>query len=291
MLTELPLPTVADIVALLRLQRLDQRCHIGRSPRNGTARVYGGQLLGQSIMAMGAAAPRSLVLHSLQAYFLRSGDITQDLHYEVDVMKESRSFSLLRVMARQNGVAVFTAMASFHAPEGEHQRLATQPPAPAPEDLESETDFLTRVGWQHASSVTFSACFFTQIVERRSATWRHPREGGAAPPHSAFWCRLREPVDEDPLLHQALLAYLSDLDLMYTAMRPRGIAPRDPDAMASSLDHVMWFHHPVRADKWFYYDIDSPYAAHNRGLGRGAVYQNGQLVATAMQEGLLRTAK
>ncbi len=284
-----PTPTLNALIDLLNLETLDTCHHVGRSTLTGTARVYGGQLLAQSLMAMTRSANVQQTMHSMQALFLRAGDIAKDILYTVTPLKDGRSFSARQVTATQDDAAIFTATASFHdAREGQHERFERQPDTPSHEQCESETDFYDRVGWEQASSDSFCAPFFTTLFERRSTQWRHPKEPGATAPNTGFWCRVREPVGDQPALHQALLAYFCDLDLMFTSMRPRGRGSRDSRMHGASLDHVMWMHRPLRVDDWFYYDLGSPFASSNRGLGRGAVYQDGLVACTVMQEGLLR---
>lgn len=284
-----PAPRLSDLLGLLTLEALDGRRFVGRTPVTGTAAVYGGQVLGQALMAMGRSIETPQVLHSMQAYFLRAGDIGKDILYTVAPLKDGRSFSARQLTASQDGIAIFTAAASFHAREGEDERHAPQPAVPPPAQCEAESDYYDRIGWEQASSETYCAPFFTSLLERRCEAWLHPKASGASAPHAGFWCRVRGPVGDDALLHQALLAYFCDLDLMFASMRPRGHGARDPRTHAASLDHVMWLHRPLRVDDWFYYGIDSPFAANNRGLGRGAFYQDGRVAATMMQEGLLRT--
>ncbi|WP_201764714.1 acyl-CoA thioesterase [Vreelandella titanicae] len=280
--------TVDDLVELLRLERLDTYLFRGASPAGGTPRVYGGQLLAQSVMAMGRSAIGQRWLHSLQGYFLRPGDITRDMLFRIEPIREGRGFSTLALSVLQNDKPIFTASASFQAQEGSDEWRASMPRVAEPEALESEEQFLARVGSLDRSNGAVNPAFFHALIERRSADWRHPVMPGRRAPKAGFWCRIRQPLGDDPLVHQALLAYVSDLDLMATAMRPRGIGGLHPAAQAASLDHVMWFHAPVRADRWFYYDIEGACSVGNRGLGRGEIYQDGQLVSTTMQEGLLR---
>ncbi|HSV83140.1 MAG TPA: acyl-CoA thioesterase domain-containing protein [Ramlibacter sp.] len=275
------------LLATLQLEQRDPLTWIGRTPASGTLAIYGGQLLAQALVAMARTVPEGLAIHSLHAHFLRAGDIAQDVVYSVTPALDSRRFAARHVVAQQGGPAIFMASASFHAPEGTHQRFAPQPPVPAPAALESETGFLRRIAWDERQG-RVRASFFTALWERRSASWRHPLARGGDAPRAGIWWRLRAPPPEDPVLQQALVAYACDLDLMFTAMRPRGFGAAEPGAQAVSLNHAMWFHRPLRPHAWFYYDLDSPFAAHNRGLGRGAIYQDGLLAATVLQEGLFR---
>jgi acyl-CoA thioesterase-2 len=279
---------LTDLIALLRLRRDGSLRFRGDSPTRGTTRVYGGQMLAQSIMAMGQTVPANHVLHSMHGYFLQPGDIHEEIVFDVEAIRDGRNFSTRLVTASQRGRAIFTGMSSFQIAEGDgHRRLRAIPEVSAPEALEGEDDFIQRQRL-YPQSRTLFAPFFISLIERRSAAWRPLRDPGVRSARNGLWCRLRGTVECEPLMHHALVAYISDLDLMGTAMRPRGIGMLDPRAAPSSLDHAMWFHAPVRADEWFYYDLDGPCAVNNRGLGMGAVYQGGERVISAAQEGLLR---
>lgn len=279
--------TVTDLLRLLRLERQDQWQFSGYSPTGGAQRVYGGQILGQSIMAMGQTVPEAHRLHSMQGYFLQPGDVHEPIDFKVQPIREGRNFSTRLLLACQGERTIFSGAASFHRIEGEYRRLAPIPGvAPASEmisEAEYYTDELPLITGSNSHTPLLMSLF-----ERRSEHWRSWINPGPREPVNGIWCRLREPCGDDPLLCQALLAYICDLDLMNTAMRPRGVGALDPSAHAASLDHAMWFHAPVQPDRWFYYDLSGPSAVNNRGLGCGSLFQDGLLVATAMQEGLLR---
>ncbi|WP_421793737.1 acyl-CoA thioesterase [Hydrocarboniphaga effusa] len=279
--------TVADLVALLRLERVSEWRFHGRSPSGGTAHIFGGQIVAQAIMAMGQTVAAERALHSAQGYFLRAGERDRPLVFEVESLREGRGFSTRSVRVIQGDKLLYFGSASFQAAEGDDERLEPMAAVLEPEAFEAEADYLAECSQPTDAKPRFSP-FFIDLFERRSAQWRAPVNPGVLAPRNSLWIRLRERIDDDALLHQALVAYISDMDLMTTAMRPRGIGQLDPSALAVSLDHVMWFHAPVRADEWFYYDIEGPCAIRNRGLGAGAIYQNGGRRITAMQEGLLR---
>lgn len=279
--------TVSDLLRLLRLERQDQWLFNGYSPTCGAQRVYGGQMLGQSIMAMGQTVPEAHRLHSMQGYFLQPGDVHKPINFKVQPIREGRNFSTRLLLAYQDDRPIFSCAASFQRPEGEHRRLAPMPNVTPASGMMSEAEYyadeLPLVAGCHSHTPLLMSLF-----ERRSEHWRSWAKPGPREPVNGIWCRLREPCGDGPLLCQALLAYICDLDLMNTAMRPRGVGAIDPSAHAASLDHAMWFHAAVQPDRWFYYDLTGPSAVNNRGLGSGSLYQDGVLVATAMQEGLLR---
>ena len=282
--------TVSELLSLLRVR--EERSHVfaGWSPLDGVRRIYGGQLLAQSIMAMGQTVREPHRLHSMQGYFVHPGDVAKKIRFDVHPVREGRNFSTRHVFVTQDGQAVFIGAASFQTPEGDHERLPPMPVVPPPEQMQAEADFFAREAHlleRRRSHVSL----IMQLFERRSEMWRPWLDPGVRPPVNGLWCRLREPCGDDPLLCHAVLAYASDLDLMTTAMRPRGYGQMDRRARSASLDHAMWFHAPVRPDRWFYYDMTGACAMNNRGLGAGALYQDGRLVGTAMQEGLMRVGE
>jgi acyl-CoA thioesterase-2 len=279
--------TVTNLLRLLRVQREDENLFRGWSPAGGAKRIYGGQMLAQSIMAMGQTVRDSHLLHSMQGYFLQPGDVTKEISFEVRRVREGRNFSTRLLLAFQDGTPIFSGAASFQAPEGEHERFASMPPVASPEDMESEEAFYGSERYLLENCRSHIPLIMS-LFERRSELWRSWLNPGARPPVNGIWCRLRAPCGDDPLLCQALMAYISDLDLMNTAMRPRGYGSLDKNTRAASLDHAMWFHAPAQPDRWFYYDLNGPCATNNRGLGYGALYQDGRLISTAVQEGLLR---
>ncbi|WP_110948835.1 acyl-CoA thioesterase [Pseudomonas bohemica] len=282
--------TVSDLLCLLRLERQDQWLFNGSSLTSGAQRVYGGQMLGQSIMAMGQTVPEAHHLHSMQGYFLQPGDVQKTISFNVQPIRDGRNFSTRLLLACQEGRPIFSGAASFQHAEGVHRRLSPMPSVTPPLGMISEAEYyadeLPLLAGCHSHTPLLMSLF-----ERRSEHWRSWVRPGPRDPVNGIWCRLREPCGDDPLLCQALLAYVCDMDLMNTAMRPRGVGALDPSAHAASLDHAMWFHAAVQPDRWFYYDLAGPGAVNNRGLGSGSLYQDGVLVATAMQEGLLRESQ
>ena len=279
--------TVAGLLDLLWLRRETPTRFTGWSPPDGARRIYGGQMLAQSIMAMGQTVREPHRLHSMQGYFLQPGDVTKPITFDVRIIREGRNFSTRLVLALQDDTPIFSGAASFQSPEGEYRHFQAMPEVPPPERMQSEEAFYADQ-LHLLENCRSHVPLIMRLFERRSDQWRRWLEPGPLPPVNGIWCRLREPCGDDPLLAHALLAYVCDLDLMSTAMRPRGRGSLDRTMQAASLDHAMWFHAPIHPERWFYYDLEGPCATNNRGLGRGALYQDGYLVGTAMQEGLLR---
>ncbi|NUY01498.1 acyl-CoA thioesterase [Paraburkholderia youngii] len=279
--------TVSDLLSVLRVREESRHIFAGDSLFDGVRRIYGGQMLAQSIMAMGRTVREAHGLHSMQGYFVHPGDVSKRIRFDVQLVRDGRSFSTRRVTVTQNEHVVFIGAASFQAAEGDHERLARMPDVPSPEHMPAEAEFYARESHLLERRRSHVSTIMT-LFERRSELWRPWLDPGVMAPANGLWCRLREPCGDDPLLCHAVLAYACDLDLMTTAMRPRGHGTMDRRARSASLDHAMWFHAPVRPDAWFYYDMSGPCATNNRGLGAGALYQDGRRIGTAMQEGLMR---
>ncbi len=281
---------VKDLLRILLLERQDRWTFNGESPSEGARRVYGGQMLAQCIMAMGQTVHQGHHLHSMHGYFLQPGDVREPILFRVQPLREGRNFSTRQVTASQGDRQLFSGAASFQRQEGDHRRLAAMPAVRPASELPSEAEYYA--GEQHLLTTGLShKPLLMSLFERRSEHWRSWEAPGPRAPVNGIWCRLREPCGEDPLLCNAVLAYLCDMDLMNTALRPRGVGMLSPSAQAASLDHAMWFHAPIQPDRWFYYDLSGPGAVNNRGLGSGALYQDAVLVATTMQEGLLRVSQ
>jgi acyl-CoA thioesterase-2 len=259
------------LVEQLRLEQLEKNLFRGTSSDIGAPAVFGGQVLGQALMAA-ARTVDAHAAHSLHGYFLRPGDKTAPIVYDVDRIRDGGSFTTRRVVAIQHGEAIFHMSASFHRREAgvEHQR--PMPAVPAPDTLHEQT---------HQP--------LSLPIDFRFADGRPPLGGGAWAPQGQTWLRTIDRLPDDPLLHQAMLAYASDYSLLGVAMQPHGLDFRKPGVQSVSLDHAMWFHRDFRIDEWLLYDTDSPIAAGARGFCRGSLYrEDGRLVASVAQEGLVR---
>jgi acyl-CoA thioesterase-2 len=190
----------------------------------------------------------------------------------------------------QAGKLLFRAIASFHRPEEGETLLRAGPPPPAIDAMIGESDFLADMPGDNELNTSIQREFFTRLIERRSNDWIHPATPGIFPDRAGFWCRFRGPLpDASPLMHQALLGYLSDLDILHTAMRPRGIGTRHPQTVSATLGHAMWFHAPLAADDWFYCDLNGRGIYDNLALGIGGVCRpDGVIAISVAQEGILR---
>lgn len=280
-------PHLADLLSVLQLEQLEDRLFRGQSRDIGSAQVFGGQVLGQALRAA-YATTEGRIVHSLHAYFLRRGDFTAPIIYEVDLSRDGHSFSSRRVIAIQHGEQIFHMAASFQVPEPGLDHQLPMPDCPAPETLPRLDDVPLELREQLPQAVRRlireDMPFEFRLVQ--PIDYAHPvREA----PRQDVWLRAVDVLPDDALLHQCLLAYVSDYHLIGTAMRPHGICMATPGIVVASIDHAMWFHRPVRVDDWLLYSMDSPSASGARGFARASLFnRQGVLVASTAQEGLLR---
>jgi acyl-CoA thioesterase-2 len=281
---------VQDLVAILDLDPIDVNLFRGRSPQQGWQRVFGGQVIGQALVAacrtVDDLAERPP--HSLHAYFLLGGDPKVPIIYEVDRIRDGKSFTTRRVVAIQHGHAIFSMSVSFHVHEPGLTHQAKMPEVPAPEQLPSDSDLRDRVLSMMPESVR-------RYYERERPIELRPVEFdrylGKKYPDGRFnvWIRTTAPLPEVAAIHHCALAYASDFMLLDAALIPHGRTVFEKSIMAASLDHALWFHRPFRADEWLLYAQDSPSMSGARGFSRGLIFtRDGLLVASVAQEGLLR---
>lgn len=262
---------------------------IGESQRMPHHRVFGGQVLAQSVVAAGRTVadldggPRPI--HSLHGYFVRPGDDAEPIHYAVERMRDGRSFSTRRVHAIQHGKTILSLIASFQQPAGGLDHLEPMPKVPGPDGLMSAGDALADSDQPTSQQAVRPRPIELRHVEGNLFTGPGPERVN----HQSVWMRAVGKLPDDPLIHAAVLAYASDYSLLESVLRRHGIGWRDPRLRVASLDHALWFHRPVRVDEWLLYSQESPSAQGGRGLGIGRIYaQDSTLVATVAQEGMLR---
>jgi acyl-CoA thioesterase-2 len=277
-----------ELLDLLDLEALEVDLYRGHSPPEQRLRVFGGQVAAQALIAAGrtvaGGAGAERPVHSLHAYFLQRGDPTIPILYEVDRIRDGKSFTTRRVAAVQRGEAIFHLSASFHVPEPGVTHQQQVPDVPDPETLPTWTDQMA----PHAAALG------EWYNRPRPIDVRHIGEPIRTSPASAprqpahrMWMRTDGKLPDDPLLHACLVAYASDMTLLDTIMAPHGLIWNH--GSQASLDHAMWFHRPFRADEWLLYDQNSPTAAGARGLATGTIYtRDGALAVSVVQEGLLR---
>jgi acyl-CoA thioesterase-2 len=280
---------LAHLIASLIPERLEVNLFRGQSHDPGWGRLYGGLVLAQALASAEATVSESQrSTHSLHAYFLRAGDPDVPVIYQVDPIRDGRSFSTRRVVAIQHGKAILNLSASFQREEHGLTHQAARPSAPGPDGLPS-LETLTRkliarlpkgIAERYASGLP---------IEIRPVQLHDPTNPRTTPPHRKVWYRATEALPDDPALHQRLLAWASDSHFLETALQPHGASWLTPGIQLASLDHAMWFHRPFRMDQWLLYVVDSPSVCHSRGLVRGQFYtEDGVLVASTTQEGLIR---
>ncbi|HRN84427.1 MAG TPA: acyl-CoA thioesterase II [Hyphomicrobium sp.] len=277
-----------ELVGLLDLEPLEVNLFRGFSPQAGRQRVFGGQVLGQALVAAVRTVEEPRTAHSLHAYFLLGGDPDIPILYEVERTRDGGSFSTRRVKAIQHGRVIFTMSVSFQKHEDGYEHALEMPEVPPPETLPSASELMHRLTdtmpenmrsyWQRAQPVDLRPVDVSRYLAREPQ-----------PARQSIWLKANGTLPEDPALHQCVQAYASDFTLLDTALIAHGKLLFDEDVQLASLDHALWLHRPFRADEWLLYVQDSPSASGARGFCRGSFFtRDGRLVASAAQEGLIR---
>jgi acyl-CoA thioesterase II len=278
---------VDELIGILDLEELEVNIFRGRSPDEKRQRVFGGQVAGQALVAAGRTVARGAV-HSLHAYFLRPGDPAKPILYEVDRIRDGRTFTTRRVVAIQHGKAIFNLAASFQPDEVGPEHQIDMPDAPDPDSLPGVEERIARM----KDSLPQEALEWLtrgRPIDVRPVVAANPFKPTKRPPRQLVWIRASRRLPDDPLLQQCVVAYASDLTLLDTATLPHAIALNDPHYVMASLDHAMWFHRPFRADEWLLYAQESPAASGARGFVMGHLFTgDGRLVVSVAQEGLIR---
>ncbi|MFI9646005.1 acyl-CoA thioesterase [Streptomyces sp. NPDC052040] len=279
-----------DLLDLLDLEQIEEDIYRGQSRSAVIPRVFGGQVAAQALVAAGRTVPGDRLAHSLHAYFLRMGDPGAPIVYNVDRLRDGRSFTTRRVVAVQHGKPIFGLSASFQREEEGLDHQAPMPPAPDPVTLPTSADRLRT--YDHLDPEVAKrfleareAIDLRYVDEPPYGRFGEPRE-----PHSQVWFRTNGKLADDPLLHVVLATYVSDMTLLDSVLLAHGRGGwAVGDVVGASLDHAMWFHRPFRADEWLLYDQESPSAHGGRGLGQARIYtQDGRLAISVIQEGVVR---
>jgi acyl-CoA thioesterase II len=283
-------PAVQDLLSILDLEPLEVNLFRGQSPQAGWQRVFGGQVIGQALVAACRTVDdiEERPPHSLHAYFLLGGDPSVPIIYEVDRIRDGRSFTTRRVVAIQHGRPIFSMSASFHVREPGFDHQAEMPKVPAPEDLPSDAAIRDRVLPSMPDAIRR---YFERerLIELRPVEFE--RYLGKKLPNGRFhiWMRTTGTLPATPAIHRCALAYASDLSLLDASLVPHGRTLFENSIMPASLDHALWFHRPFKADEWLLYAQDTPSATGARGFARGLIFtREGALVASVAQEGLIR---
>jgi acyl-CoA thioesterase-2 len=278
---------VEELLSILDLERLEDNLFRGVTPHSGRQRVFGGQVIGQALVAacrtVDGRSP-----HSLHGYFILPGDPRIPIIYEVEHTRDGRSFTTRRVKAIQHGQPIFTLSASFHAEEPGLEHSIAMPDVPDPDQLPTETEIRQRALPQLPESLR---TYFERErpIELRPVEYQRYMSREPMEPKFHVWMRATSPLPDDPAIHQAVLAYASDMTLLDSTLVAHGRTVFEKTIQAASLDHALWFHRPFRADDWLLYAQESPFTGSARGFARGSIYtRDGRLIASVAQEGLIR---
>ncbi len=287
-----PQELVAELTALLKVETDGEDAYLGaRTPEGastGAGRVFGGQVIAQALAAAEATVTGDRPPHSLHAYFLRMGDDTQPIRYDVAHDLDGGSFSNRRVAASQGGKPILSLSASFHRREDGVHHQDAMPDVPGPEGLASDLE-VRRASLHLFPEGRRAALGAPRPIEQRPVEKLHWMDATPAPPTTHSWFRTVAPVGDDPRLHRAMLAYASDLTLLRTAVLPHGLSWFRDKILEASLDHSLWFHDSFRIDEWLLYQTHSSWAGRGRGFITGKIFrQDGALVASVSQEGMIR---
>lgn len=280
-----------QLVGMLGLERIEKNLFRGQSQDLGWGQVFGGQVLGQALSAAAQTVESDRVVHSLHGYFLLTGKVDRPIVYDVDRIRDGASFTTRRVVAIQDGQAIFSMSASFQVTEDGFDHQSPMPMFPGPDGLPSQVELARKLSDRIPSPLReqFTADSPIEIRPLDPIDYLNPRP---RPPHSASWIRAAGRLPDDPAVHRYLLAYASDFNFLSASMFPHGVTWLSPGMKVASLDHAMWFYRPFRFEDWLLQVVESPSASGARGLVRAHFYtRDGVLVASTAQEGLIRQRK
>jgi len=276
-----------DVIAANRLEQLDDNLFRGYGNWGSRIRLYGGQVMSQAMSAAQQTVKPEFVLHSMHAYFMRPGDPARAVIYDVELIREGKSFITRRVVARQHGAAIFSCQLSYQKIETGFDHQVPMPPVPGPEGLRNESELFAAVLVEGETDRILPPTdwpvehFPLDPVDLKNPQVHEPR--------TYVWLKAAAPLPDDLALHQQLLAFASDHNILVTALRPHATSIMTPGLQIATIDHGMWFHRPFRIDDWLLYESESPSASNARGFSLGRVYTRaGILVASISQEGLIR---
>lgn len=279
---------LSDLLDLLQLEKLEQGLFRGQSENLGLPQVYGGQVIGQALSAAHYTVEPDRAVHSFHSYFLYPGQLEKPIIYDVENLRDGRSFSTRRVKAIQNGRPIFYLTASYHgeAPGFEHQNA--MPQVPGPENLASETELAAGIANLLPEKLKNIVCS-EKPIETRPVVVLNPMQPEKVEPKQYLWIKANGAMPDNHLIHQYLLGYASDWGFLITALHPHGVSLMTPKFQVATIDHSIWYHRPFKMDDWLLYAIESPTANNSRGLVRGEIFdRQGNLVASAIQEGVMR---
>jgi acyl-CoA thioesterase-2 len=277
---------IEDLIPILDLEQIEENIFRGESHFMGSPRVFGGQILAQTIRAAQLTVPDDRHIHSMHGYFILPGDLTKPIVFMVDRIRDGRSFTTRRVIAVQNGKAIFNMAASFQIEEEGYDHQVTMPDVPPPDELMNSRALVEKYK-EHIPAGMKAFLSQPRPIEFRPVAPEKSFGHINSKPSRSVWMKANGVISDDNNLHRMLLAYASDYNLLSTALQPH--RSKIQNLVMASLDHAMWFHRKFRMDEWLLYSLDSPSASNSRGFTRGSVYnQEGILVASVVQEGLMR---
>ncbi|MEM9820772.1 MAG: acyl-CoA thioesterase II [Bacteroidota bacterium] len=279
--------SIAELIDLLKLERIEENIYRGQNYQAPWGSVFGGQVMAQAVHAARRTVPEDRLLHSLHGYFILRGDISIPIVFQVDRIRDGRSFTTRRVVAIQKGKAIFNLSASFHVAESGFEHQMEMPKVPQPDDLISDQEWAKPFATSHPGLYKWMT--LRRPVEFRPVERFDPVDKKNEQAFRHIWLKAKEVIPDNVALHREILAYASDYNLMGTSLQPHRANFERKNMQVASLDHAMWFHHDVDLNDWILYALDSPSASGSRGFSRGNFFnQNGKLVASVVQEGLIR---
>lgn len=279
---------LANLLSLLKLETIELGLYRGQSQDLGFKAVFGGQVMGQALSAAKETLPEERKVHSFHSYFLRPGDASKPIVYEVENIRDGKSFSTRRVSAIQFGKPIFYMTASFQTEESGFEHQVAMPDVPGPDQLVSDLDFYQRHAAQIPEKLR-SKFICEKPIEMRPVDFQNPFSPQVSAPKRFVWFKANGHMPDDVRVHKYLLAYASDFNFLPTALQPHGRSFMAPHMQVATIDHAMWFHHDFRFDDWLLYAVDSPAASGGRGLVQGQFFsRDGKLVATTIQQGVIR---
>lgn len=275
-----------ELTSLLKLEKIEENIFRGQNYMAPWNRVFGGQVLAQSIHAAHQTVPEDRVLHSMHAYFLLTGDINVPIVYDVDRSRDGGTFTTRRVVAIQKGKPIFITAASFQKKTEGFDHQIDVPAVPGPEDLKTDIELISHL--KDKAPDLYKRFNHERPIEFRPVEVHDPLNPKKSEPFRHVWLKAKGKLSDDLRLHQEVLTYASDYNLLGTAILPHRDKLENKEMFFASLDHALWFHRPFRADEWLLYQLDSPSSSNARGFTRGNIFsRDGSLVASVVQEGLM----
>lgn len=282
---------VSSFLELLDLEVIEHNIYRGGNRDIGTGRIFGGQVLAQALVAARRTVEEDRPAHSMHGYFILEGDLGAPVVYFVDRLRDGKSYCTRRVTAIQHGEAIFNMSSSFHRREPGLEHQMSMRPTTGPEGLRNELDIIRERADEIPRRVR-DVVTQDRVLDIRPVEPDDPFQPERGAPTQRYWMKTVSGLPDEPLIHQAVLAYASDYGLLGAALRPHGITFRDPGVMVASLDHAIWFHRPFRFDEWLLYVVESPSSGSGRAFSRGTFFtREGVLVASVAQEGVLRVRR